>query len=309
MDTSPTTPATPEGGPRLSSHDGRQRRSRRAVTGAAAVAIGMSLLGSRALSAGAAARGPERASADSGGSSRGTDRPTIVLVHGAWADGSTWSSVSDQLQAAGYDVRVPPNNLRGVASDAADLASYLSTLSGPIVLVGHSYGGIVITNAATGNGNVRSLVYVDAFIPAEGDTVIGLTHPPSIFAQDPANVFDFVPYRGAPAGVADAYVKTSLYGDAFANEGFNVREIGVLAASQRPLSTQVFGEPSGPPAWSTIASWAIVGEDDRIIPVAEQISMAERAGAEVVKVDAPHLSMVTDPKAVTNVIIRAARAR
>ncbi len=291
----------------MSSHDGRQRLSRRAFTGAAAVAVGMSLLGSRALSAGAADRGPDLAPAGSGRSSPDTDRPTIVLVHGAWADGSTWSSVSERLQTAGYDVRVPPNNLRGVASEAADLASYLSTVPGPIVLVGHSYGGIVITNAATGNSNVRSLVYVDAFIPAEGDTVIGLTHPPSIFAQDPANVFDFVPYPGAPAGVVDAYVKASLYGDAFANEGFNDREIGVLAASQRPLSTRVLGEPSGPPAWSTIPSWAIVGDDDRIIPVAEQISMAERAGAEVVKVHAPHLSMMTDPQAVTNVIIRAAR--
>lgn len=249
------------------------------------------------------------ASADSGPSSPGTDRPTIVLVHGAWADGSTWSNVSERLQAAGYDVRVPPNNLRGVGSDAADLASYLTTLPGPIVLVGHSYGGVVITNAANGNSHVRSLVYVDAFIPAEGDTLVSLTHPPSIFAQDPANVFDFVPYSGAPSGAADAYVKASLYGDAFANEGFNGREIGVLAASQRPLSTQVFTEPSGRPAWGSTASWAVVGEDDRIIPVAEQISMAERAGAEVVKVDAPHLSMMTDPQAVTKVIIRAASAR
>ncbi len=308
MDSSPTTPPTRDGGPHLSSHDGRQGRSRRALTGAAAAAFGM-LLGGRASSAAAAVPGPELASADSSPSSSGTDRPTIVLVHGAWADGSTWSSVSEQLQAAGYDVRVPPNNLRGVGSDAADIASYLTTLPGPIVLVGHSYGGIVITNAATGNSNVRALVYVDAFIPAEGDTVVGLTHPPSIFAQDPANVFDFVPYPGAPPGAADAYVKPSLYGDAFANEGFNDREIGVLAASQRPLSTQVFTEPSGPPAWGTIASWAVVGEDDRIIPVAEQISMAERAGAEVVKVDAPHLSMMTDPQAVTNVIIGAVGAR
>ncbi len=241
--------------------------------------------------------------ADSGRPARAGDKPTIVLVHGAWADGSTWSNVTERLQSAGYDVRVPPNNLRGVASDAAYLAGYLSTLPGPIVLVGHSYGGVVITNAANGNANVRSLVYVNAFIPAEGDTIVGLTHPPSIFAQDPANVFDFVPYAGAP----DAYVKASIYGDAFANEGFNGRKIGVLAASQRPLSAQVFNEPSGPPAWGTIPSWAVVGEDDRIIPFGEQISMAERAGSEVVKVDAPHLSMLTDPQAVANVIIRAAR--
>ncbi len=243
------------------------------------------------------------ASADSGRSAPDGEKPTIVLIHGAWADGSTWSKVSERLQGAGYDVRVPANNLRGVASDAAYLAGYLSTIPGPVVLVGHSYGGVVITNAANGNANVHSLVYVNAFIPAEGDTIVGLTHPPSIFAQDPTNVFDFVPYAGAP----DAYVKASIYGDAFANEGFNGREIGVLAASQRPLSAQVFNEPSGPPAWESIPSWAVVGEDDRIIPFGEQISMAERAGSEVVKVDAPHLSMLTDAQAVANVIVRAAR--
>ena len=309
MDSSPATPPTRDGGGQhLSSHDGRRRRSRRAFTGAAAAAVGLSLLGGRALSAAGPARDPELASADSRQPSRGTDRPTIVLVHGAWADGSTWSKVSERLQAAGYDVRVPPNNLRGVGSDAADLGSYLTTIPGPIVLVGHSYGGIVITNAANGNSNVRSLVYVNAFVPAEGDTIVGLTHPPSIFAQDPANVFDFVPNPSVPPGAADAYVKAALYGDAFANEGFNVREIGVLAASQRPLSTQVFSEPSGRPAWDTIASWAVVGEDDRIIPVAEQISMAKRAGAEVVQVDAPHLSMLPAAQAVTNVIITAAKA-
>ena len=306
MDSSPTTPPIREGGRQHLPSHGRRRLSRRALTGAAAAAIGLSLFGGRALSAAGSDRDSELASADSSRSD--TDKPTIVLVHGAWADGSTWSKVSERLQGAGYDVRVPPNNLRGVASDAADLASYLSTLPGPVVLVGHSYGGIVMTNAANGNGNVRSLVYVNAFIPAEGDTVVGLTHPPSIFAQDPANVFDFVPNPAAPPGAADAYVKAALYGDAFANKGFNDREIGVLAASQRPLSTQVFTEPSGRPAWDTIPSWAVVGEDDRIIPVAEQISMAKRAGAEVIEVDAPHLSMLTDAKAVTNVIIKAAKA-
>ncbi len=169
-------------------------------------------------------------------------RPTVVLVHGAWADASSWSQVSDRLARAGYDVRVPPNNLRGVGNDAADLASYLSTISGPIVLVGHSYGGMVITNAATGNSQVRALVFVDAYIPAEGDTLLGLTHPPSVFAADPATVFDFVPYSGAPAGAVDLYVKTSVYGDALANEGFSHREIRVMAAAQRPLSTQALTE-------------------------------------------------------------------
>ena len=197
-----------------------------------------------------------------------------MLVHGAWADASSWSQVSDRLQRAGYDVRVPPNNLRGVGNDAADLASYLSTISGPIVLVGHSYGGMVISNAATGNSQVRALVFVDAYIPAEGDTLLALTHPPSVFAADPATVFDFVPYSGAPAGAVDLYVKASVYGDALANEGFSRRETRVMAAAQRPLSTQALSEASGPPAWASIPSWAVVGADDRAIPVADQIAMA-----------------------------------
>ena len=235
-------------------------------------------------------------------------KPTVVLVHGAWADGSSWNKVTARLHDDGFDVRVPPNNLRGVASDAADLAGYLATIPGPIVLVGHSYGGMVITNAAVGNSQVRALVFVDALIPAEGDTLVGMTHPPSIFAQDPANVLDFVPYTGAPAGAVDTYVKSSVYGEAFANKGFSRREIATLAATQRPLSTQVFNEPSGPPAWTTIRSWAVVGTKDRIIPVADQISMAQQAGSQITKVDAPHLVMVTDDRAVTNVIVTATKA-
>lgn len=244
-------------------------------------------------------------SADSAPPSTGT-KPTIVLVHGAWADGSSWNKVSGRLQADGYDVRVPPNNLRGIGSDAANLASYLKTISGPIVLAAHSYGGAVITNAASGISQVRSLVYVNAFIPTEGDTLLGLNQPPGIFAQDPANVFDVVPYQDAPQGAADLYVKPSVYGEAFANKGFERAEIGLLTASQRPLSTASFTEPTGRPAWATIPSWAVVGEADRIIPAAAQVSMAQKAGSRIVKLDAPHLSMLTDAQEVTDVIIRAA---
>ena len=239
----------------------------------------------------------------------GHEKPTIVLVHGAWADGSSWGEVAARLQNAGYDVRVPPNNLRGVASDAADLANYVNSIAGPVVLVGHSYGGMVITNAATGSSNVSALVFVDALIPDEGDTLVGMTHPPSIFAQDPANVLDFVPYTGAPADAVDTYVKVGVYGDAFANRGFTRREIALLAATQRPLSTQVFNEPSGPPAWESIPSWAIVGSRDQIIPIGDQIAMAQRAGARIVQVDAPHLVMLTDERAVADVILKAARTR
>lgn len=274
-------------------HPGRRRITAALV----AVAIAGATLIAGSLASAEPSHGPTR------------DKPTIVLVHGAWADGSSWSKVATRLQSAGYDVRVPPNNLRGVASDAADIASYVSSISGPVVLVGHSYGGMVITNAATGTSNVRALVFVDALVPDEGDTLVGMTHPPSIFAQDPANVLDFVPYTGAPPQAVDTYVKATVYGEAFADRGVSRRDLAVLAATQRPLSTQVFDEPSGTPAWAGIPSWAVVGTHDRIIPIRDQVSMAERAGAHVVQVDAPHLAMVTHDRAVADVIVSAAKTR
>lgn len=273
--------------------------SRRSAVAALAVTL---TVGSAALVAGSLASAETNRTPDS-------DKPIIVLVHGAWADGSSWNKVTTRLQADGYEVRVPPNNLRGVASDATDIANYVNAISGPVVLVGHSYGGMVITNAATNADNVRALVYVNALIPAEGDTLVGMTHEPSIFAQDPANVLDFVPYTGAPADAVDTYVKPTVFREAFASHGVPRREMAILAATQRPLSTQVFNEPSGPPAWANTPSWAVVGTRDRIIPIADQISMAERAGSQIVEADAPHLTMLTDDRVVVDVITRAARGR
>lgn len=229
-----------------------------------------------------------------------------MLVHGAWADGSSWSAVSTRLQREGFEVRTPPNNLRGVATDAPDLARYLETIDGPIVLVAHSYAGMVVTDAAYGNPAVGALVYVDAFIPQEGETLAQLNQPPGIFAQDPAHVFDVVPYTGAPPDVVDAYVKQSVYREAFAADGLRAREVAVLAAAQRPLSLQALSQPSGPPAWDSIPTWAVLGAQDRIIPLAAQRRMAERAGARITVLEAPHLSMVTEPQAVTRVIVDAA---
>jgi pimeloyl-ACP methyl ester carboxylesterase len=130
-------------------------------------------------------------------------RPTVVLVHGAWADSSSWSAVVRNLQRDGYTVTVPPNPLRGLSSDAAYLAGYLDTIPGPIVLVGHSYGGAVITNAATADPDVKALVYVNAFAPDEGETVVQLAtaQPGSAIGGDPATVFDTVPIPGAPGDV------------------------------------------------------------------------------------------------------------
>jgi pimeloyl-ACP methyl ester carboxylesterase len=234
-------------------------------------------------------------------------RPTIVLVHGAWADGSSWVNVTRDLQRDDYTVAVPPNPLRGLAADSASIAAYLSTISGPIVLVGHSYGGAVITNAALGNGQVKGLVYVDAFIPAEHDTLISLTQPGSCFAAPPPTVFDFVPIAGAPDGVADAYVKPSVFPGCLAN-GLPKRQGAALAATQRPLATNVLTEESGVPAWATIPSWDVIGTEDHAITPASQLAMANRANAQITKIDAPHLAMLSDPHAVAKVIERAAEA-
>ncbi|GIF68956.1 alpha/beta hydrolase [Asanoa ishikariensis] len=233
-------------------------------------------------------------------------KPTIVLVHGAWADGSSWDGVTARLQAAGYPVRVPPNPLRSLPGDSETIADFLSTIAGPIVLVGHSYGGAVITNAAEGNTNVRALVYVDAFAPDEGEKVVDLVGPDSVLAGDPALVFDFVPFPDAPEGDADLYLKEEVFLTGFAN-GVPVEQARVLWASQRPLVATASNQESGPAAWKTIPSWYVVGTQDQVIPKAQQLFMAKRAGSAVTKVDAGHLSLITKPDEVTEVILDAVR--
>jgi pimeloyl-ACP methyl ester carboxylesterase len=231
-----------------------------------------------------------------------------VLVHGAWADSGSWNGVVGRLQRAGYTVYAPPNPLRGLPNDTATIAEFLHTITGPILLVGHSYGGAVITNAAVGNANVKALVYVDAYLPAQGETLVKLTGAGSCFAvEDLGTVFDFVPFPGAPAEVADAYVKQSVFPGCFAN-GLPAPLGAVLAATQRPLATSALFDESGVPAWETIPSWDVIGAADRIIPAADQRSMARRAHAHTTAIDAPHLSMISDPDVVTTVIVQAVRS-
>ncbi|SEO55448.1 Pimeloyl-ACP methyl ester carboxylesterase [Actinacidiphila rubida] len=236
-------------------------------------------------------------------------KPTIVLVHGAWADGSSWDGVITRLEHMGYSVVAPPDPLRGVSSDAAYLADYLSTLKGPLVLVGHSYGGMVITNAALGNRNVKALVYDDAYIPAQGQTVVEITgaKPGSALAvSDPTTVFNLVPYPGAPAGDADLYLKPKLVRTAFAQDVPFLKQ-NQLIATQRPVTASALNEPSGAPAWKTIPSWALIGRQDRIIPAAEQRAMARTAHAHVTEINSSHVSLISHPQAVADVIVSAAR--
>lgn len=234
-------------------------------------------------------------------------KPTIVLVHGDWADGSSWNAVIERLQDRGYDVVAPPNLLRGPATDAPYLAAFLQSIEGPIVLVAHSYGGFVITNAATGNANVKALVYIDAFVPDTGQTLAELAVG-SCF--DPASAFDAVP---GPGGVVDLYLRREAnppytgYSRCFAN-GVDRDEAALLFATQRPAAVDQFGQPSGPPAWEAIPSWSLIGTADRVITPAQQRIMSTNAGARITTVDAGHLSLVTRPNAVVKIIESAVAA-
>jgi pimeloyl-ACP methyl ester carboxylesterase len=272
----------------------RPRKARLALTGAAVAAM------IAIPSAVAAASTTSPAHPATAGSP--APKATIVIEHGAWADGSSFDGVVTRLQRAGYTVDVPPNPLRGPGSDSAYLASYLASVSGPVVLVGHSYGGFVITDAATGDKNVKALVYVDAFIPAQGDTVNSLT---SQFpgSQVTPTALNFVP---SPGGVTDVYIKPALFRGILAND-LPASQAAELAATQRPIAASALTEVSGPPAWATIPSWDVIGTADHAIPPAAQEFMAARAHATVTKVDASHLSMLSHPDTVANVIEAAAR--
>jgi len=238
---------------------------------------------------------------------RGDDpKPTIVLEHGAWANTASWAAVIQRLQADGYTVDAPPNPLQSLPYDSSYLADFLHSISGPIILVGHSYGGAVITNAATGDSQVKALVYVDAFVPAQGQTLAQLLAAYPGSCANPSNL-TVVPFPGAPAGVGNAYITQSAFPSCMAN-GLPADVALVAAADQAPIATIALTQPTGVPAWETIPSWAVVGTADHAIPLALELAMAENAHAQITEVDAPHLSMISDPGAVTSVILQAVRA-
>jgi pimeloyl-ACP methyl ester carboxylesterase len=235
-------------------------------------------------------------------------KPTIVLVHGAWADGSSWNAVSTELQAQGYTVLTPPNLLHGVAGDAAYVASFLAQrTTGPVVLVGHSYGGVVITNAGAAGGDVKALVYVDAFIPEIGETVFAMLggSGSALDVPDPTSVLDIVGYPDAPDGDAEAFLKASTVHDSFAQD-LPEAERWLIVASQRPIALGANLAPTEAAAWKTIPSWAVVGTEDRVIPPDAQRRMAERAGATITEVAGSHVSMVSRPRATIDAILAAA---
>jgi pimeloyl-ACP methyl ester carboxylesterase len=234
-------------------------------------------------------------------------KPTIVLVHGAFADAGGWNGVSERLVRKGYNVIAPANPLRGVASDVQYLKDFLDTVPGPIVLVGHSYGGFVMTNAATGDADVEALVYIAAFAPDAGETVGGISAsaPGSMLGPAALTVRPYVRADGSEG--ADGYITPSAYREVFAAD-LPRAEAWTFAISQRPAELSILGEPSGDPAWKTIPAWTLVATEDRVIPPDAQRAMAARAGATTVEATGSHSIAVSRPSKVTDLIIRAARA-
>jgi pimeloyl-ACP methyl ester carboxylesterase len=237
---------------------------------------------------------------------RSGPRPTVVLVHGAFADGSSWNKVTERLQASGYRVVVPANPLRGLAGDSAYVASVLKRIEGPIVLVGHSYGGEVITNAAASNPQVKALVYAAAIAPEKGESandILG-AFPGSQLPE----ALDPVAYPSAAGGEGtDLYVKPDKFRAVFAAD-VPAREAAAMAAAQRPIDASSLEARSESAAWHSIPSWYLVSADDRTIPPAAQRHMAERANARVVEVGSSHAIAVSHPAEVARTIEAAARA-
>jgi pimeloyl-ACP methyl ester carboxylesterase len=244
------------------------------------------------------------------GSSHGTrppqPKPTVVLVHGGWADSSGWNSEVTALQRLGYPVIAPANPLRGLTSDADYIRSVMLTIDGPIVLVGHSSGGAVISNAAVRVPNVKALVYIAGFAPDTGESLVQLVtmHPGSEIGPNTITR----PYPTGDGGQGtDLYLTRHGFRTAFAAD-VPKRLADQMWAGQRPFSQAAFASSSGEPAWKTIPSWYLVATQDRAIPPATQRFMAARARATTARIKASHVPMISRPTATTSLILEAARA-
>src|SRR2546427_7307204 len=233
--------------------------------------------------------------------------PTIVLVHGAFADGSSWNGVVERLLQGGHHVVAPANPLRGVAADSAYIASYVSQIDGPTILVGHSYGGAVISNAASTAKNVLGLVFVAAYAPENGETLGGAGANSKDSVLNSALVQRLYPTGKDGETAPEFIVDPAKFHDAFASD-LPETQSAVMAATQRPAAAAAFTEASGPPAWKTIPSWTVVAVGDRAAGADVIRSMAQRAGANAVEIKGSHVIMVSQPQAVTGVILEALQA-
>ncbi|MEU2830620.1 alpha/beta hydrolase [Streptomyces lavendulae] len=279
----------------------KQKRTRRSVTIATTVAVvAAASVASLSLAFAdgdsAADDGVERAS-----------KPTVILVHGAFADASGWNDTAARLRGQGFKVRAVANPLRGPDYDAAYLKSQVQSVKGPKILVGHSYGGAVITNAATAIPDVRALVYIAAFVPEEGETLGRLMeqHPDTSVPPLPTAPFPFAHPDGSTS--TEVMLDPAEFHDAFAAD-VPAATSALMAASQRPIAAEAFGQPLKNAAWKNIPSWALVARNDQAIGPDLERFMAKRAGARISEVDGSHAVMVSRPDAVTNLIKQAYRA-
>ena len=238
-------------------------------------------------------------------SARTSAKPTVVLVHGAFADASGFGAVISRLQRRGYTVIAPANPLRGPANDAASVASVLKSIDGPVVLVAHSYGGAVITEAANQVANVKALVYLNALALDEGESNLDITN------RFPNQFVDALLPRpfALPDGTqgTDLYVDPARFHALFAPD-LPARMAAQMASAQRPLSLAAAQEKETAPAWKTIASWYLVGRQDKVISPVAQRFMAKRAHAHTIEIDSSHVSYISHPGAVTKLILRAAQS-
>ncbi len=237
----------------------------------------------------------------------GHQQPTIVLVHGAFADAASWNGVIERLQARGFNVVAPPNPLRGVSHDAAYIASYFNQIPGPVLAVGHSYGGAVITNAASRATNVLGLVIVAGFAPEEGESLLQIEQGSKDSVLNTALLtLKYPTGRGTETAVEFA-IDPARFQDSFAAD-LSAEQCAVLAAGQRPAAETVFSEPTTSPAWKTLPSWAVIPTGDKAAGTDVIRSMAQRAGAEITEVEGSHVIMISNPEVVIDVILSAVDA-
>jgi pimeloyl-ACP methyl ester carboxylesterase len=224
-----------------------------------------------------------------------TNATNIVLVHGLWADGSSWSKVIPILEKAGHKVIAVQLPLHSLADDVATVKRAIDLVGGPTILVGHSFGGFVITNAAYNNQNVTGLVYVSAFAPDEGESTANFvdvsTLPPGLLVPDSGGFL---------------YLNPEMFHEAFIQDA-NATEAETLAVVQKPAHQSFATEPSGPPAWKQLPTWFEVSEGDHIIPPDVQRNFAKRMNATTISLNSSHASLVTHPDEIAKLILNATK--